>query len=126
MALPGIDPKRGDIYKVAAVVVLEPQPKPQPRPMICVREQPDEWVWRAMGRSASVGDSTEALFSPADESLGLSKDGWWSWRYLMSVKRRWTGTNTDCTYISTMVDPLLSEVMDYYKGAPRDLRVPGK
>lgn len=113
--MPGSVAKRGDIYNVAASVVMTRDFKPQPRRMVCVAEQPqDQLAWRAMSRTTTAGDPAVDLFSPADASLSLTVDGWWSYRFLRSVKKRYTGDPTDCAYLATMTNPLLKSVMDHY------------
>lgn len=112
--MPGADAKRGDIYNVHPNATLEGDTHPTPRRMVCVSELPaNDYIWRAMARTTSVGNS-EDLFSPADRTLGLSEDGWWTYRYLRSVKKRWTGHPTLCEYKATLTDPLLGTVMGHY------------
>lgn len=87
--------------------------------MVCVAERPTDYVWTAMSRTTTAHDESADLFSAADESIHLSKDGWWSYRYLRSVKKRWTGHPTECPYLVTLPEPLRSEVLDHYKARPR-------
>lgn len=117
--MPGNDAKRGDIYRATPQVVIGGDAHDGPRPMVCVAELPtDDLVWRAMSRTTSAFDSSVDLFSGADASLGLTKDGWWSFRYLRSVKKKWTGHPTECPYVATLVEPLKTEVLNHYKGRP--------
>lgn len=118
--MPGTIAKRGDIYNVAATGLMSPDPKPQPRRMVCVAEQPlDGLAWKAMSRTTTAGDASADLFSPADASLGLTEDGWWSHRFLRAVKKRYTGDPAHCAYLSTLTDPLLKTVMDHYMSRPK-------
>ena len=112
--MPGAKAKRGDIYNVHPSAASPGDAHQTPRPMLCVAEQPnDQLAWRAMSRTTTAGTSVD-LFSAADASLGLTKDGWWSYRYLRSVKKRWTGDPSLCAYKSTLTNPLLSTVMAHY------------
>jgi hypothetical protein len=112
--MPGADAKRGDIYNVHPDATLQGDAHPTPRPMVCVAELPTNgYIWRAMSRTTSVGNG-EDLISPADTSLGLTEDGWWTYRYLRSVKKRWTGDPTWCAFKATLTEPLLSAVMAHY------------
>jgi hypothetical protein len=114
--------KRGDIYNVAASVVMTREFKPQPRRMVCVAEQPkDQLAWKAMSRTTTAGKPDVDLFSPADQTLHLTVDGWWSWRFLRAVKKRYTGDAAECAYLATMTNPLLNTVMDHYMSRPSDV-----
>ena len=116
--MPGADPKRGDIYNVMPHVVLSGDAHAGPRRMVCVAERPTEYVWTAMSRTTTAEDEAADLFSPADESLGLTKDGWWSYRYLRSVKKRWTGDPHQCPFLASMPEPLKAEVLAHYMSRP--------
>lgn len=104
-----------DIYQVASEATLGGMSKPQPRPMVCVAERPtDPLAWTAMARTVSAGDPGVDLASPADASLGLSEDGWWSTRFIHSVRKSRTD-KIGCRYVSTLQDPLRKEVLDHYR-----------
>lgn len=109
---------RGDLYKVKPSATIDGRDHAPYRPMVCVAELPADTVWRGMSRTSTAGDASD-LASPADPALGLSKAGWWSFRYLRSVKKRWTGHATECPYIATLSDPLKTQVLDHYKSRPR-------
>lgn len=86
--------------------------------MVCVAELPDESVWRAMARSTTDyvdGD----LVSPSNHALGLTEPGWWSHRFIRSVKKRWTGDPTLCDFLATLPEPLRTEVLDHYRNRPK-------
>lgn len=118
--MPGSAAKRGDIYNVAASALMTRDFKPQPRRMVCVSEQPqDALAWKAMSRTTTAGKPGVDLFSPADSTLSLTLDGWWSWRFLRAVKKRYTGDPHQCAYLATMVDPLRKAVLDHYMNRPR-------
>lgn len=74
-----------------------------------------------MSRTTTAGKPGVDLWSPADASLHLTVDGWWSWRFLRSVKKRYTGDPATCAYLATMVNPLLKTVMDHYMNRPPDV-----
>lgn len=113
--MPGTSAKRGDIYNVRATATFEGDAHVTPRRMVCVAELPmDQMVWKAMSRTTTAGADGD-LVSPANAAVGLTKDGWWSLRFLRSVKKRWTGHPDECPYLATLTDPLLSEVMDHYR-----------
>jgi hypothetical protein len=117
--MPGTIAKRGDVYRATPQVVIGGDAHDGPRPMVCVAELPtDDFVWRAMSRTTSAFDSSVDLFSRADAGLGLSKDGWWSVRYLRSVKKRWTGHATECPFVATLPEPLKTDVLNHYKRRP--------
>lgn len=117
-AMPGSTAIRGDIYKVKPTATLEGRDHAAYRPMVCVAELPADTVWRGMSRTSTAGDPSD-LPSAADPSLGFTKTGWWSFRYLRSVKKRWTGHATECPFVTTLVDPLKTQVLDHYKNRPR-------
>lgn len=107
--------KIADIYKVASDATVGGMSKPQPRPMVCVAERPmDPDVWTAMARTTSSGDPAVDLRSPADPSLGLSAEGWWSTRFIHSVRKARTD-KIGCRYVSTLQDPLRKQVLDHYR-----------
>lgn len=116
--VPGANASRGDLYNVHRDATKERDSKPDPRRMVCVAELPDDTVWRAMARSTTAyvdGD----LASPENAALGLTKSGWWSHRFIRSVKKRWTGDPTLCDFLATLPEPLRTEVLDHYKNRPR-------
>jgi hypothetical protein len=118
--MPGSTAERGDIYNVVVSVTLQSDKKATARRMVCVAEQPsDQLAWRAMARTTSAGDPAVDLFSPADSSTGLTLDGWWSYRFLRSVKKRWTGVAGQCDYLATLSDPMRTKVLDHYKNRPK-------
>jgi hypothetical protein len=86
--------------------------------MVCVAELPHETVWRAMARSTT--DHVDGdLASPRNAELGLTEPGWWSHRFIRSVKKRWTGHATLCDFLATLPEPLRTEVLDHYKNRPK-------
>lgn len=116
--MPGADASRGDLYKVHRDATKEGDAKPDPRRMVCVAELPGDTVWRAMARSTTDYVNGD-LVSPENAALGLTKPGWWSHRFIRSVKKRWTGDPTLCDFLCTLPDPLRTEVLDHYKNRPR-------
>ena len=118
--MPGTKAERGDIYNVSPAVVLGGDAHLEPRRMVCVAELPlDHYVWRGMSRTTTAQDEAVDLWSPRDEPLGLTKDGWWSHRFVRPVKKRWTGHPTECPYLATLMEPLRSDVLDHYKNRPK-------
>jgi hypothetical protein len=89
--------------------------------MVCVAELPADSVWRAMARITTGGRDSD-LLSPQDLSLKLTRDGWWSYRFIRSVKKRWTGHAGLCDYLATLPEPLRSQVLDHYRNRPRPRR----
>lgn len=118
--MPGTGALRGDIYNAKPDAVVGGDAHLGPRRMVCVAELPhDQFAWRAMSRTTTAQDEAVDLFSPRDEQLGLSMDGWWSHRFIRSVKKRWTGHPTECAYLATLGEPARSEVLDHYKNRPK-------
>lgn len=117
--MPDYNAKRGDIYLVHRVAISSSNRDPKPkRPMVCVAERPrDDFAWQAMPRLTS-NPAENDLSSEPDDNLGLSKPGWWSWRYLHSVRKRVTG-KADCRYKGTLLEPEHSRVLDHYKNRPK-------
>ena len=70
--------------------------------MVCVAELPDDYIWRAMARTTSAQGPSVDLRSPRRPDLGLSEDGWWSYRFLRSVKKRWTGYSVQCEFLAAL------------------------
>lgn len=121
--MPGTDAERGDVYRVDRDATLDRDPKQGPRPMVCVAEQPhDDLAWKAMARTTSAFDRALDLHSPADPATGLTAEGWWSYRFLRSVKKRWTGYADICPYLGTLQDPVKSEVLRHYMSRPKATR----
>lgn len=119
-AMPGTEAQRGDVYRVDRDATLERDPKPGPRPMVCVAEQPhDDLAWKAMARTTTAFDGTYDLHSPANPATGLTAEGWWSYRFLRSVKKRWTGRDDICAYLGTLQEPVRSEVLQHYMSRPK-------
>lgn len=88
--------------------------------MVCVAERPqDSYVWQAMSRTTTAQDEAVDLHSPANSALGLSKEGWWSYRFLRSVKKRWTGYPGQCEFLASLPEPLRTEVLDHYRNRHR-------
>lgn len=111
---------RGDIYNVHPDVSVGGDSKATPRRMVCVAENRfDEYAWKAMARTTTAPDESIDLFSPERQELGLTKDGWWSYRFLRSVKKRWTGHATLCAHLSTLPEPLRTEVLTHYMKRPK-------
>jgi hypothetical protein len=119
--MPDANAARGDVYNVHPHATMETDPKPTPRRMVCVAELPQDTVWRAMARITS-GAGTLDLHSPADAALRLTREGWWSYRFIRSVKKRWTGYSGLCDYLVTLPESLRKQVLDHYMSRPR----PGK
>jgi hypothetical protein len=118
--MPGTEAQRGDVYRVDRDATLDRDPKPGPRPMVCVAEQPhDDLAWRAMARTTTAFDPSLDLPSPADPATGMTAEGWWSYRFLRSVKKRWTGRNDVCAYLGTLRDPVKSDVLRHYMSRPK-------
>jgi hypothetical protein len=116
----GTTAKRGDVYNVAPEASLEGDAKPTKRRMVCVAEHPaDDYVWRAMARTTTAFDPARDLHSPARADLGLTQDGWWSYRFLRSVKKRWTGDAALCPYLASLPEPLKTTVLDHYRNRHR-------
>lgn len=118
--MPDLVAERGDIYLVKRNAVSSPNRDLKPaRPMVCVAELPtDPHGWRAMAR-ITTWESDEDLSSEADDKLGLSEDGWWTWRYLHTVRKNVTG-KLDCGYKGTLLDPERTRVLTHYKNRPRN------
>lgn len=112
--MPDISAERGDIYQVDRVAVVSHTSDPKPsRPMVCVAELPfDPIGWKAMPRLTSGGNATD-LRSEADPSIGLSKPGWWTYRFLHTVSKERTG-KTDCRFKGALQDPERSRVLAFY------------
>lgn len=118
--MPGPNAQRGDLYCPKPDVIVGGDAHAGPRRVVCVAERPqDDFAWTAMSRTTTAYDPTVDLFSAAAPNLGLTKDGWWSHRYIRSVKKRWTGHPTECPFLGTLVDPVKSQVLNHYKGRPR-------
>ena len=121
----GSTAQRGDVYNVARDATLEPDRKASPRRMVCVAEQPTDYVWKAMARTTTAFDPAVDLQSHARPDLGLTEEGWWSYRFLRSVKKRWTGDLSLCAFLASLPEPLRTQVLDHYKNRPRDAAVNG-
>jgi hypothetical protein len=117
-SMPGVDASRGDIYNVHPHATTDNDQKPTPRRMVCVAELPADSVWRAMAR-ITTGPRAEDLHSPEDLALGLTREGWWSYRFIRSVKKRWTGHSALCDFLATLPEPLRAQVLDHYMSRPR-------
>ena len=118
--MPETKAERGDVYRVDRDATLERDPKAGPRPMVCVAEQPhDDLAWRAMARTTSAYDRAVDLHSPADPGTGLTAEGWWSYRFLRSVKKRWTGRPDICAYLGTLQDPAKPDILRHYMSRPK-------
>lgn len=114
--MPGSTAQRGDIYLPRHTAITVGDTHSTPRRVVCVAELPsDPEVWRAMSRTTTAYDASIDLFSPADSTLGLTKDGWWSHRFIRSIRKRLTGHPHDCAYLATIPEPLKSTVLDHYK-----------
>lgn len=112
--------RRGDLYRVDRQATIEGDRKPDPRRMVCVGENPhDPYVWKAMARTTTAPNKSIDLFSPQQNELGLTKDGWWSYRFIRSVKKKWTGHEVLCAYLSTLPEPLKAEVLGHYMSRPK-------
>lgn len=112
--------KRGDVYNVTRDATLEADSKATPRRMACVAEQPTDYVWKAMARTTTAFDPSIDLHSPARSDVGLTEEGWWSYRFLRSVKKKWTGHPSLCEFLASLPEPLRTQVLDHYKNRPRD------
>lgn len=119
MSVAGNTAQRGDVYNVAATATLDRDSKTTLRRMVCVAELPDDYVWKAMARTTSAEDPAVDLRSPQRPDLGLSQDGWWSYRFLRSVKKRWTGYPGQCEFLAALPEPLRTEVLAHYKSRPK-------
>lgn len=119
IAMPGSHAKRGDIYRVDRDATIEGDRKKE-RPMICVAEQPlDEYVWTAMTRTTSPEVPSAELESPINTDVGLTQKGWWSYRRIRSVKKRWTGHLELCKYLGRLPDTEKDEVLEHYMNRPK-------
>jgi hypothetical protein len=121
----GSTAQRGDVYNVAPDATLERDRKASLRRMVCVAEQPTDYVWKAMARTTTAFDPAVDLQSRACPDLGLTEEGWWSYRFLRSVKKRWTGDLSLCACLASLPEPLRTQVLDHYKNRPRDAAVNG-
>lgn len=112
--------ERGDIYNVHPDASVGGDSKATPRRMVCVAENRlDPYAWKAMARTTTAPDKSIDLFSPERQDLGLTKDGWWSHRFLRAVKKKWTGHATLCAYLSTLPEPLRTDVLGHYMKRPK-------
>lgn len=111
--VPDNEAKRGDVYHVSRVAITKTRdPKPG-RPVVCVAELPDDIaVWRGMPR-LTHGQTDVDLPSDPDPQLGLSKRGWWTWRFVHAVKKSATGKQ-DCSFKGSLKDPEKSRVLNHY------------
>lgn len=117
--MPGKSAKRGDIYRVDKDATTDWDKKPM-RPMICVAERPeDDYVWTGMSRTTTSTHPEAELESQENTIIGLSKSGWWSHRFVRSVKKRWTGHASLCPYLGRLPETLERQVLDHYKTRPR-------
>lgn len=110
-------PQNGDVYYVYRATTLAPTTLGKPsRPMACVAmRQPESETWKAMGRSSTDGSQLEGdIFSPAQPSLKLDKDGHWSLRWLHDVLRDKTGTPA-CAFRGELIDPEKDQVLTLYR-----------
>jgi len=118
--MPGKVAELGDLYNVAPEATLERDAKTTFRRMVCVAERPqDVYVWTAMARTTSAPDETIDLPSSEQTEFGLTAPGWWSYRFIRSVKKRWTGDPSLCAYLATLPEPMKSQVLAHYRGRPK-------
>lgn len=117
--MPGTNAQRGDLYNVSRRATFEGDTKDGLRRMVCVAEQPqDPYVWTAMARTTTGGDPTIDLHSPERQDLRLTKEGWWSYRFIRAVRKRMTGDPAYCAFLLTLPEPLRTEVLNHYKQRP--------
>lgn len=116
--MPNDDAKRGDVYLVHRVAIPASTDPKSARPMACVAERPQDPVaWTAMPR-LTHGQTAEDLPSDPEPGLHLSDAGWWTWRFLHSVRKAVTG-KYDCRFRGTLEDPEKSRVLNHYRNRPR-------
>jgi hypothetical protein len=117
--VPGKDVKRGDVYLVHRSATVEGDDVRDAHPMVCVAEQPmDPAAWKGMAR-VSTGGRPEDLPSPQQPDLPFTKDGYWTYRYIRSVKKSLTGHPSLCPFKVALPEPPRDQVLDHYKNRPR-------
>ena len=117
--MPGSQARMADIYSVGQHAISHPDPH-APRPTVCVAELPcDPQFWRGMSRTTTGGGAATELASPANASLGLTKSGWWTLRFVRPVKKRYTGQAGICDYIATIPEPEKTAVLNHYRNRSR-------
>ena len=116
--MPDNEAKIADVYHVRRAAVVDSSDPKAGRPMICVAELPlDTAIWRAMPR-LTHGQTDDDLPSDANSALRLSEPGWWSRRFIHSVRKSLTGGH-DCSFKGHMEEPEKTRVLDHYRQRPR-------
>jgi hypothetical protein len=117
--VPGVDAKRGDVYRVNRAATADGNDTRSEHPMVCVAELPQDLdVWKGMPR-ITTGAHSGDLPSEQRADLPFTRNGYWTYRYIRAVKKPMTGHETLCPFMVTLPEPLRTEVLDHYKNRPR-------
>lgn len=67
----------------------------------------------------STSAAEDDLASPQRPDLPFTRDGYWTYRFIRSVKKSVTGDHNLCPFMVTLPEPIRTEVLDHYKNRPR-------
>lgn len=116
--MPGNRPENGDVYSVYRNVTTNPITVGNTvRPMACVASRKfDTITWTAIARSSTDGRPNEGdVYSPAQPTIGLDKEGHWSLRWLHSVLKDKTGTDA-CAFRGHLPSAERDQVLRMFRG----------